>query len=218
MARVRSTARVSREGDETEVTETTPISEVMWRSGLVVQEEATAEGTPNVEAEQIEAEVGSDNESEEDNNILSLTKPSQVEFGKSTVTEEDLVVMKKLCYFGENEDGLIRFAGEEVILEPKEDEVVVFKSFFRAGLRFSLYDMIGEVLKRFEIYLHELTRMLLLGSAFTYGLSEAKEKVPMSKGSAECTNFTIRRRLESMVCTKTLGAIIFHTERIPRPW
>jgi hypothetical protein len=43
MARVRSTARVSREGDEAEVTETTPISEVMRRSGLVVPEEATAE-------------------------------------------------------------------------------------------------------------------------------------------------------------------------------
>jgi hypothetical protein len=44
-----------------------------------------------------------------------------------------------------------------VILEPKDDEVVVFKSFFRTGLRFPLYDMIGEVLKRFEIYLHQLT-------------------------------------------------------------
>jgi hypothetical protein len=61
-------------------------------------------------------------------------------------------VMKKLGYFGDNEDGLIRFAREEVILEPKDDEVVVFKSFFGAGLRFPLYDMIGEVLKRFEIY------------------------------------------------------------------
>jgi hypothetical protein len=33
----------------------------------------------------------------------------------------------------------------------------VFKSFFRAGLRFPLYDMIWEILKRFEIYLHQLT-------------------------------------------------------------
>jgi hypothetical protein len=32
----------------------------------------------------------------------------------------------------------------------------VFKSFFRAGLRFPLYEMIAEVLKRFEIYLHHL--------------------------------------------------------------
>jgi hypothetical protein len=31
---------------------------------------------------QTEAEVGSDNESEEDNNILCPTKPSHIEFGK----------------------------------------------------------------------------------------------------------------------------------------
>ena len=44
-----------------------------------------------------------------------------------------------------------------MIPEPKEDEVVVFKSFFRARLRFPLYDIIGEVLKRVEIYLYQLT-------------------------------------------------------------
>ena len=75
MARVRYTTRVSHEGDEIEVTETAPISKVMRRLGLVVQEGATTEGTPNVEAEQTEAEVGSDNESEEDNIILRPTKP-----------------------------------------------------------------------------------------------------------------------------------------------
>jgi hypothetical protein len=57
-----------------------------------------------------------------------------------------------------NYDELLRFARDEVILEPTNDEeVVVFKSFFRAGLRFTLYEMIGEVLKKFEIYLHQLT-------------------------------------------------------------
>jgi hypothetical protein len=136
MARVRSTAMVSREGNETEMTETSPISEMMRRSGLVVQEGPTTEDTTNVEAEQTKAKVGSYNESEEDNNILSPTKPSHIEFGRSTVTAEDLVVMKKLGYFGENEDGLIRFARKELILEPKDDDVVVFKSFFRAGHQF----------------------------------------------------------------------------------
>jgi hypothetical protein len=157
MARVRSTARVSREGDETKVTETAPISEMMRRSGLVVQEGAIIEGTSNAEAEQVVAEVESDNESEEDDSILCPTKPSHVEFGKSTVKADALVVMKKLCYFGENDNELIRFAGQEIIPEPKEDEVVVFKSFFGAGLRFPLYEMVGEVLKKFEIYLHQLT-------------------------------------------------------------
>jgi hypothetical protein len=127
----------------------------MRQSGLVVSEETTAEDA-TTEAEQTMAEGRSDNESEEDNIILSPSKPSHIEFRKSTVTEEDLVVMKKLGCFGEDEGKLTRFAGEEVILEPKEDEVVGFRSLFRAGLWFPLYDMIGEVLKRFEIYLHQL--------------------------------------------------------------
>ena len=84
--------------------------------------------------------------------------------------------MKKLGYFGENDDKLVRFAREEVILEPKDDEVVVFRSFFRAGLRFPLYEMIGEILKKFEIYLYKLTPNAILDLACTYGLSEAKEK------------------------------------------
>jgi hypothetical protein len=120
MARVRSTARVSREGDDAEMTETTPISEMMRRSGLVVPKEAVAEGDL-AKAEQTVAEDGSDDEFEEDNSILSPSKSSHSVFGKSTVSAEDLVMMKKLGYFGEAESKLIGFAGEEVISEPKED-------------------------------------------------------------------------------------------------
>jgi hypothetical protein len=65
-------------------------------------------------------------------------------------------MMNKLGYIGEAGSN-IRFAGEVMILKPKEDDIVVFKSFFRAGFRFPLYDIIGEVLKKFEIYLHQLT-------------------------------------------------------------
>jgi hypothetical protein len=74
MARVRSTARVSREGDEAEVTKTTPISEVMRQSGLVVPEGPVAEGTLTAEAEQITVGEESDNKDEEDSTILSPKK------------------------------------------------------------------------------------------------------------------------------------------------
>jgi ribosomal protein S17 len=53
MARVRSAARVSREGDEVEVTETAPISEVMRQSSLVVSKELVAEGNLTAKAEGI---------------------------------------------------------------------------------------------------------------------------------------------------------------------
>ena len=66
--------------------------------------------------------------------ILIPTKPSHLDFEKSTVTEDDMPMMMKMGYFEEDESKLIRFAGEETIREPKKDEVVVFKSFFRAGL------------------------------------------------------------------------------------
>ena len=39
MARLRSTTRVEREGDEAEALETVPISEAMRRSGLVTSED-----------------------------------------------------------------------------------------------------------------------------------------------------------------------------------
>jgi hypothetical protein len=46
MARVRSTARVTRDGEEAEAAETAPISKVMKRSGLVVAEDVSDEGAP----------------------------------------------------------------------------------------------------------------------------------------------------------------------------
>jgi hypothetical protein len=100
MARVRSTAKVTREGDETETTETAPISEMMRRSGLVVQEETIAKGITDAEAEQTVAKDESENESEDDDSILCSTKPSHIEFGRSTIKAKDLFLMKKLGYFG----------------------------------------------------------------------------------------------------------------------
>jgi hypothetical protein len=47
--------------------------------------------------------------------------------------------------------------GDNLLLKPKEDEVVVFRSFLKAGLRFPLHKMIVFVFKRFNIYLHQLT-------------------------------------------------------------
>jgi hypothetical protein len=107
MARVRSTARVSREGDETEATETAPISEVMKRSGLVEAEEVADEGASNAEAEQVVVEGENVDESEEDYSILIPTKPSHLIFEKSTVTKDGMPMMMKLGYFGEAESKLI---------------------------------------------------------------------------------------------------------------
>jgi hypothetical protein len=57
-------------------------------------------------------------------------------------------MMIKLGYFGEAEKKLIRFVGIETTPAPENDEVVVFRSFFRGELRFPLNEMIREVLEK----------------------------------------------------------------------
>jgi hypothetical protein len=158
MARVRSTARVTRDGEEAEATETAPISEVMRQSGLVVTEGAIEEGAPAAKTEQdVEEEIADEEEEEEDYSILIPSKPSHLDFEKSTVSEANMPMMMKLGYIGEAEKKLIHFAGEETTPTPKDDEVLVFKSFFRAGLWFPLNEIIGEILDNYEIFLHQLT-------------------------------------------------------------
>jgi hypothetical protein len=85
------------------------------------------------------------------------SKPSHLEFGKSTITKGDMSKLIKLGYFSEAKKELVRFGGDEITPKPEKDEVVVFKSFFKAGLRFPLNGMIADVLKKFGIYLHQLT-------------------------------------------------------------
>jgi hypothetical protein len=157
MARVRSTTRITRDGEEAEAAETAPISEVMRQSGLIVTEGTSDKGAPAAEAEQADIEEGNAGEEEIDYNTIMPSKPSHLDFGKSAVSEANMPMMIKLGYFGEAEKKLIRFGGEETISKLENDEVVVFKSFFKAGLRFSLHGMIADVLENFEIYLHQLT-------------------------------------------------------------
>jgi hypothetical protein len=143
MARVCSTARVTRDGEEAEAAETAPISKIMRRSGLVM-----------TEAEQADVEEGDAGEGEIDYSIIIPSKPSHLDFGKSTMSEADMTMMMKLGYFREAEKGLIRFGGEETTPKPESDEVVVFKSFFKVRLRFPLHGMIVEALEKFGIYIH----------------------------------------------------------------
>jgi hypothetical protein len=119
MARIRSTARLTNEGEEIKATETAPILEVMRCLGLVVQEgEGSIPEKDDIIAEAEHTIVEAASDDEEDDGILSTSKPSHIEFGKSTIKVEDLILMKKLGYFGKNDDELLRFAGDEVIPEP----------------------------------------------------------------------------------------------------
>src|SRR6187455_891327 len=159
MARVRSTARVEREGEETEASETLPISEAMQRSGLVTSEKIPHDDAKQAEQAIAEAEEEDieETDSKDDYRIAMPSKPSHLDFGKSTVSKADLSKMVKSGFFTENQKKLLRFGGEETTPKPEKDEVVIFKSFLKAGLRFPVHEIVAEILKRFGIYLHQLT-------------------------------------------------------------
>jgi hypothetical protein len=61
--------------------------------------------------------------------------------------------MQQLGYFG---GGVARVLGEEEVPEP-EGELVVFEAFFAAGLRLPAHRFVAEVLRRFEVQVHQLT-------------------------------------------------------------
>ena len=58
---------------------------------------------------------------------------------------------------------IVRAGGENIVPLLEANEVVVFRSFMKAGLRFPLHKMLVIVLKTFEIYLHQITPEALIG-------------------------------------------------------
>jgi hypothetical protein len=81
-------------------------------------------------------------------------RPSHVVFGKSTIKQGQINAMRER-YF--RDIFIVHAAGESNVPLPKADEVVVYKSFMKVGLRFPLDSTLVEVLKTFEVYLHQLT-------------------------------------------------------------
>lgn len=84
---------------------------------------------------------------EKEEYVCRLKKPNYIDVGRSTIKVVDLNAMDELGYI--EDISIARLPGEEFTPSPKDGEIVVFKSFFRTGLRLPMYDMIGKVLKKF---------------------------------------------------------------------
>jgi hypothetical protein len=76
-----------------------------------------------------------------------------VEFGVSRMSSIRVQDMQQLGYFG---GGVARVPGTEEVPEP-EGELVVFETFFAVGLRLPAHRFVGEVLRRFNVQVHQLT-------------------------------------------------------------
>jgi hypothetical protein len=82
-------------------------------------------------------------------------RPSHSVFGKSSIKQSHLDNMRGR-YF--RDMSTVRADdGERTVPTPEENEVVIFPSFFKARLRFPLSRFMVEVLKIYQVYLHQIT-------------------------------------------------------------
>jgi hypothetical protein len=52
---------------------------------------------------------------------------------------------------------IVRAGGDNNVPAPEENEVVIYRSFFKAGLQFPLSKFVVEVLRTYQIFLHQIT-------------------------------------------------------------
>jgi hypothetical protein len=93
--------------------------------------------------------------------VVELQHVHTVEFGTLRIYSGHVLEMQRLGYFG-NEVG--RAPGAEDVPEP-EGELVVFEAFFDVVLRLSAHRFVVEVLRKFEIQIHQLTSNVMVALA-----------------------------------------------------
>jgi hypothetical protein len=86
-------------------------------------------------------------------------RPSHSIFGKSTIKQSHLENMRGR-YF--RDMSIVRAGGDNNVPAPEENEVVIYRSFFKAGLRFSLSKFVVEVMKTYQIFPHQMTPEAIL--------------------------------------------------------
>jgi hypothetical protein len=80
-------------------------------------------------------------------------RPSHTIFGKSTIKQSHVDAMRGR-YFCDMT--IVRVGGDSTAPVPEANEIVIYRSFLKAGLRFPLSRFLVEVLKTFQIFLHQL--------------------------------------------------------------
>jgi hypothetical protein len=81
-------------------------------------------------------------------------RPSHTIFGKSTIKQSHIDAMRGR-YF--RDMSIVRVGGDSTAPTPEENEVVIYRSFLKAGLQFPLSKFVVEVLKIYQIFLHKIT-------------------------------------------------------------
>jgi hypothetical protein len=106
-------------------------------------------------------------------------RPSHSVFGKSTIGQSHLENMRGR-YF--RDISIVRAdVGEKTVPTPEDNEVVIFRSFFKARLRFPLSRFVVEVLKIYQVYLHQLTPEAIIRMGLFVWAAKSQSLEPSAK-------------------------------------
>jgi hypothetical protein len=112
-----------------------------------------------------------DVESEDEDSEDRPWRPSHTIFGKSIIKQSHIDAMRGR-YF--RDMSIVRVGGDSTAPAPEENEVFIYRSFLKAGLRFPLSKFVVEVLKIYQIFLHQITpEAIIRMSIFCLGCKES---------------------------------------------
>jgi hypothetical protein len=103
--------------------------------------------------------------------------PKTYTFGRSQIDVTDVGSLEKNRMVG-----TARAPGRETVPRPRDNEVVIFRDLLYAGLRFPLHPAVVNILRYFDIYLHQLTPMQFFGYRCTCGYAAPRRSSPPPRG------------------------------------
>jgi hypothetical protein len=127
-------------------------------------------------------------------------RPSHTIFGKSTIKQSHMDAMRGR-YF--RDMSIVRVGGDSTAPAPEENEVVIYQSFLKAGLWFPLSKFVVEVLKIFQIFLHQITPEAIIRMGIFVWAVRSRAR----SASATCTSYYTRRRLPAKNNTTTTSIV-----------
>jgi hypothetical protein len=89
--------------------------------------------------------------------VVAKEIPKTYTFGWSLIDKGDMASLQKNRMIG-----TARAPGRETVPKPQENEVVIFRDLLFVGLWFPLHPAVVDILRYFDIYLHQLTPNTIL--------------------------------------------------------
>jgi hypothetical protein len=115
--------------------------------------------------------------------------PKTYTFGRSLIDETDMNNLQKNRMIV-----AARAPNRETVPKPRDNEVVIFRDLLFAGLRFPLHPVVVDILRYFDIYLHQLTPNAILRLSVYMWICRTMKIKPSVEGFASAHQVHHQRR------------------------